>query len=93
MAVAHDHRPNIRLNPQMRAALTDFVEQAEKREQRVRALRDATKDDIAALKSKGFNPAALRSVLAERRKAANERPAVREARDLYRDALSGRGGR
>lgn len=91
MSLAHEPRSGgaiVRLNPTLRASLRDFIEASEKREQRIKLLREATRDDIAVLKAKGFDPAALRDVLSMRKREAKQKPTTKEARDLYLDALA-----
>lgn len=87
MAVANDHAL-VSLRPLHRKALKQYMENEKTRADQRAAIRAEAKDERATLKAKGFNMKALAQAVAEVRRDDSDDPDLKEARDLYVDALA-----
>ena len=67
--------------------LRSIVERYERLDEEIKGLRADQKDLMQEAKSAGFDPKALRTLIAERRKDADELAEHQAMVDLYREAL------
>ena len=65
-----------------------FVERFERLEAEKKDITDAQKDVMAEAKATGYDPKALRKIIAERKRDADDLDEERAVLDMYREALN-----